>query len=54
MTTILTQGERKKVLEAAKERKPMRWSTEIRNCEAVGAVTLNPDKAPEEGVINAA
>ncbi|MCL1092093.1 IS3-like element ISSpu6 family transposase [Shewanella profunda] len=47
-------AKRKKVLEAAKERKPMRWSTEIRNCEAVGAVTLNPDKAPEEGVINAA
>ncbi|GMA84653.1 hypothetical protein GCM10025855_41880 [Shewanella glacialipiscicola] len=41
----------KRMLEAAK---PMRWSTEIRNCEAVGAVTLNPDKAPEEGVINAA
>ncbi|WP_156312287.1 hypothetical protein, partial [Shewanella sp. Sh95] len=35
-------AKRKKVLEAAKERKPMRWSTEIRNCEAVGAVTVIP------------
>ena len=47
-------AKRKEVLEAAKEKRPMRWSTEVRNCEAVGAVTLNPDKAPIEGVTNAA
>jgi len=47
-------AKRKEVLEAAKERRPMRWSTEIRNCEAVGAITLNSDKALIEGVTNAA
>lgn len=47
-------AKRKEVLEAAKEKRPMRWSTEVRNCEAVGAVTLNPDKAPIEGVTNTA
>ena len=35
---------RKKVLEAAKKAKPNRWSKEVRNCEPIGAVTLNPEK----------
>ena len=47
-------AKRKEVLEAAKARRPTRWSKDVRNCEAVGPVTLNPDKAPIEGVINAA
>ncbi|MBM7071815.1 IS3 family transposase [Shewanella sp. 202IG2-18] len=34
---------RKKVLEEARAKKPMRWSGEIRNCEPVGDVMLNPD-----------
>lgn len=38
---------RKKVLEAAKAKKPNRWSREVRNCEPVGVVMLNPDK-PEQ------
>ncbi|ABE54760.1 Integrase, catalytic region [Shewanella denitrificans OS217] len=45
---------RKKVLEAAKARNPKRWSKDVRNCEAVGPVMLNPDKAPADDVINAA
>jgi len=35
--------QRKKVLEAAKEARPNRWSKEVRNCDPVGAVTLNPE-----------
>ena len=35
---------RKAVLEAAKKANPNRWSKDVRNCEPVGAVTLNPDK----------
>ncbi|MBM7070785.1 hypothetical protein JQC92_01845 [Shewanella sp. 202IG2-18] len=34
---------RKKVLEEARAKKPMRWSGEIRNCDPVGDVMLNPD-----------
>jgi transposase InsO family protein len=35
---------RKQVLEAAKAERPDRWSTDVRNCEPVGAVTLNPEE----------
>jgi putative transposase len=35
---------RKAVLTLAKERNSMRWSKDIRNCEPVGSVMLNPDK----------
>jgi putative transposase len=35
---------RKLVLEAAKEMNPNRWSGEVRNCEPIGVVTLNPDE----------
>jgi putative transposase len=42
------------LLEAAKARKPKRWSKDVRNCEAVGPIMLNPDKAPAEDVITAA
>ena len=35
---------RKAVLEAAKAHNPLRWSKEVRNCEPVGTVALNPDK----------
>ena len=37
---------RKAVYRAAKKRTPRRWSGEIRNWSAVGAVTLNPDRSP--------
>lgn len=47
-------AKRKEVLEAAKARNPKRWSKDVRNCEAVGPVMLNPDKAPADNVINAA
>ena len=32
------------MLESAKANNPLGWSKEVRNCETVGAVTLNPDK----------
>lgn len=35
---------RKQVLEAAKAARPDRWSKGVRNCEPVGAVTLNPEE----------
>ena len=35
---------RKKVLEEKKAEYPLRWSGEVRNCDPVGAVMLNPDK----------
>jgi len=34
---------RKIVLEAARKRKPHRWSKGVRNCEPIGCVSLNPD-----------
>nr|CAA6826451.1 MAG: Mobile element protein [uncultured Thiotrichaceae bacterium] len=37
-------AKRKRVLEAAKEENPRRWSGEVRNCKPAGTVTLNPDK----------
>ena len=37
-------SKRKAVLMAAKERNPIRWSNDIRNCEPAGSVMLNPDK----------
>jgi putative transposase len=37
-------AKRKQVLEAAKAAKPGRWSRGVRNCEPVGATTLNPEK----------
>ena len=37
-------SERKKVLEAAKQKNPKRWSGSVRNCEPAGVVMLNPDK----------
>lgn len=39
---------RGKVLEAAKAKRPQRWSGEIQNLDQVGAVTLNPEKEVEE------
>jgi len=38
---------RKKVLEAAKAERPDRWSRSVRNCEPIGAVTLNPEEQKE-------
>ena len=38
-------GKRKAVYEAAKERKPARWSGETRNWEPVGEVWLNPENS---------
>ncbi len=37
-------AKRKLVLEAAKEKNPLRWSGDVQNCEAKGPVTLNPDR----------
>lgn len=38
-------GQRKRVLEQAKQSMPSRWGTRpVRNCEPVGATTLNPEK----------
>ncbi|WP_442478224.1 IS3 family transposase [Vibrio aerogenes] len=38
---------RKQVLMLHREANPARWSGNIRNCEPVGKVELNPDKTPE-------
>jgi hypothetical protein len=39
---------RKVVLEKARNKTPSRWGgTEIRNCTAVGAVMLNPDRVQQ-------
>lgn len=39
---------RKEVLENAKQQNPSRWGRrEVRNCTAVGAVFLNPDREPQ-------
>lgn len=35
---------RRAILTAAKERNTIRWSKDIRNCDPVGSVMLNPDK----------
>ena len=35
---------RKRVLEAARQASPLRWSGNVRNCEPAGIVMLNPDK----------
>ena len=35
-------AKRKLILEAAKEKNPLRWSGDVQNCEAEGPVTLNP------------
>lgn len=45
---------RKAVLEAAREKNPMRWANGIRNCTPIGAVMLNPDNVPDKGVKNVA
>ncbi|VAX38056.1 hypothetical protein MNBD_UNCLBAC01-1991, partial [hydrothermal vent metagenome] len=37
-------SERKKVLEAAKQKNPKRWSGSVRDCKPAGVVMLNPDK----------
>jgi transposase InsO family protein len=37
-------SERKKVLEAAKQKNPKRWSGSVRDCNPAGVVMLNPDK----------
>lgn len=42
--------QRSKVLDKAKQQNPLRWSKGIRNCEPIGAVTLNPDKIPEQQI----
>jgi putative transposase len=39
-------AKRKAVYRAAKKRTPRRWTGDIRNWSAVGAVTLNPDWSP--------
>lgn len=41
-------AKREAVLEAAKARNPRRWSGEVRNCDPVGPVTLNPDEPENE------
>jgi len=38
---------RKQVLEAAKAARPDRWSKDVRNCNPIGAVTLNPEEQKE-------
>jgi putative transposase len=50
--TILSK--RKIVLEDARSRNPKRWPNGIRSCDAVGEVTLNPDKQSETETRNAA
>ena len=47
-------AKRKVVLEAAKAKKPMRWSGETRNCEPIGSVMLNPDNDQKQEVENVA
>jgi len=39
---------RKEVITAVKKAKPYCWSGDIRNCEPVGSVTLNPDDIQSE------
>lgn len=34
---------RRETLERARARNPARWSREVRNCQPVGSVWLNPD-----------
>ena len=48
--------QRKKVLEEAKAKNPIRWSGEIRSCDPVGDVMLNPDNdnEKEKNTFNAA
>ncbi|CAM4393058.1 Integrase catalytic domain-containing protein [Shewanella livingstonensis] len=50
--TILSK--RKIVLEEARSRNPKRWPNGIRNCDAIGEVTLNPNKQSETETRNAA
>jgi transposase InsO family protein len=45
-------SKRKEILEAARAENPNRWSGEVRNCEPIGAVMLNPDK-PEQHLLEA-
>ena len=45
-TDILNK--RKIVLLDARAKKPLRWSAEVQDCNAIGAVTLNPDTPMEE------
>ncbi len=40
-------AKRKRVLEEKKAANPLRWSKEVRNCDPVGPVTLNPDEEPQ-------
>jgi len=44
-------AKRKQVLETAKDANPNRWSGNVRNCEPIGAVFLNPDR-PENFDLN--
>jgi len=37
---------RKGVYEAAKQKRPERWSGETRNCSPIGEVWLNPENTP--------
>lgn len=39
---------RRTVLLAARANNPLRWSGDIQDCDAIGAVTLNPDKPMKE------
>ena len=39
---------RKQVIEAAREKKPERWSGKVQNCEKIGPVTLNPERETEQ------
>ncbi len=43
-------AERKKVLEAAKQKTPERWSRSTRNCNPIKAVILNPDKPVSDNI----
>jgi hypothetical protein len=37
-------GKKGLVVERAKEANPLRWAVEVRNCQATGPVSLNPEK----------
>ena len=45
---------RKQVLETARAARPDRWSKDVRNCEPVGAVTLNPEEQKQLSIKMAA
>ncbi|OUS27232.1 hypothetical protein A9Q99_15725, partial [Gammaproteobacteria bacterium 45_16_T64] len=46
-------GKRKEVLKLAKKSNPRRWTGNVRNCDPIGPVSLNPEKK-KQVEINAA